>query len=177
MSNICIMASGKGTNAQNIINFFKGSDVNVNLIITDALCGAATVAKDNKINHVILTNWKSIIPIIKGYNPDLVILAGFTKLVPKEFLDEFKTINIHPSLLPKFGGKGMWGLNVHKKVIESGESESGITIHWVNNEYDKGEIISQYKCSVDKNETAETLQNKIKELEMKYFPKVISAIL
>jgi phosphoribosylglycinamide formyltransferase-1 len=98
-------------------------------------------------------------------------------LVPKEFLDEFKTINIHPSLLPKFGGKGMWGLNVHKKVIESGESESGITIHWVNNEYDKGEIISQYKCVVDKNETAETLQNKIKELEMKYFPKVISTIL
>ena len=177
MGNICIMASGKGSNAQNIINFFKGSDVNVNLIITDALCGATTVDKDNKIDHVILTNWKSIIPIIKGYNPDLVILAGFIKLVPKEFLDEFKTINIHPSLLPKFGGKGMWGLNVHKKVIDSGESESGITIHWVNSEYDKGEIISQYKCSVDKNETAETLQNKIKELEMKYFPKVISSIL
>jgi phosphoribosylglycinamide formyltransferase-1 len=139
------MASGKGSNAQNIINFFKESDVNVNLIITDALCGATTVAKDNKIDHVILTNWKSIIPIIKGYNPDLVILAGFLKMVPTEFLNEFKTINIHPSLLPKFGGKGMWGLNVHKKVIESGESESGITIHWVNNEYDKGEIISQYK--------------------------------
>jgi phosphoribosylglycinamide formyltransferase-1 len=71
----------------------------------------------------------------------------------------------------------MWGLNVHKKVIDSGESESGITIHWVNSEYDKGEIISQYKCSVEKNETVETLQNKIKELEMKYFPKVIASIL
>ncbi len=171
------MASGKGSNAQNIINYFKGTCVNVSLIVTDSFCGATTVAKENGIDHVILTTWKSIIPILKGYNPDLVILAGFLKMVPDEFLNEFKTINIHPSLLPKFGGKGMWGMNVHKKVIESGESESGITIHWVNNEYDKGEIISQYKCVVDKEDTPETLQNKIKKLEHEYYPKVISDIL
>ncbi len=177
MTNICIMASGKGSNAQNIINYFKGSGVNVSLIITDSFCGATTVAKENGIDHVILTTWESIIPILKGYNPDLVILAGFLKMVPTKFLNEFKTINIHPSLLPKFGGKGMWGMNVHKKVIESGESESGITIHWVNSEYDKGEIISQYSCSIDKQDTPETLQNKIKELECKYFPKTINDIL
>jgi phosphoribosylglycinamide formyltransferase-1 len=171
------MASGKGSNAENIIKYFKETDVVVKLIVTDKFCGATTIGYNYGIDHTILIDWKSIPILLKEYKIDLVVLAGFIKLVPKEFLDEFKTINIHPSLLPKFGGKGMWGLNVHKKVIESGESESGITIHWVNNEYDKGEIISQYKCVVDKNETAETLQNKIKELEMKYFPKVISTIL
>ena len=177
MANICIMASGKGSNAENIIEYFKETDVVVKLIVTDKLCGATKIGYNYDIVHTILIDWKSITKLLKEYKIDLVVLAGFIKLVPKEFLDEFKTINIHPSLLPKFGGKGMWGLNVHKKVIDSGESESGITIHWVNSEYDKGEIISQYKCSVDKNETAETLQNKIKELEMKYFPKVISSIL
>jgi len=177
MVNICIMASGKGSNAENIIKYFKETDVVVKLIVTDKLCGATTIGYNYGIDHTILIDWKSIPILLKEYKIDLVVLAGFIKLVPKEFLDEFKTINIHPSLLPKFGGKGMWGLNVHKKVIDSGESESGITIHWVNSEYDKGEIISQYKCVVDKEDTPETLQNKIKKLEMKYFPKVIDSIL
>jgi phosphoribosylglycinamide formyltransferase-1 len=177
MAKICIMASGQGTNAQNIINYFKEKDLSVELIITDKFCGALNVAKENGIDHTTLVSWSSLIPIVKSYNPDLVVLAGFLKMVPKEFLDEFKVINIHPSLLPKFGGKGMWGLNVHKSVIESGDKESGITIHWVNSEYDKGEIINQYKCDVDENETTESLQSKIKELEMRYFPKVISELL
>jgi len=177
MAKICIMASGQGTNAQNIINYFKEKDLSVELIITDKFCGALNVAKENGIDHTTLVSWSSLIPIVKSYNPDLVVLSGFLKMVPKEFLDEFKVINIHPSLLPKFGGKGMWGLNVHKSVIESGDKESGITIHWVNSEYDKGEIINQYKCDVDVNETAESLQSKIKELEMEYLPKVIGELL
>lgn len=177
MANICIMASGQGTNAKNIIEYFKGADVNVNFIVTDKVCGASQVAFDYGIDHTILVNWKSLIGIVKGYNPDIVVLAGFLKLVPKEFLDEFKVINLHPSLLPKFGGKGMWGQNVHEQVIKSGELESGITIHWVNSEYDKGEIIFQHKCNVDKDETPQTLQNKIKKLEHEYFPKVIENLL
>lgn len=177
MANICIMASGQGTNAQNIIKYFDKSDVNINFIVTDKFCGATNVAKENRIDHTTLVKWSSIITILKSYNIDLVILAGFIKLVPKEFLNEFKTINIHPSLLPKFGGKGMWGMNVHKSVIESGEKESGITIHWVNSEYDKGEIIYQHKCDVEISDTPETLRNKIKELEMKYFPEIISNVL
>lgn len=177
MANICIMASGQGTNAENIINYFKGTDVNVNFIVTDKFCGASTVGYTYGINHTILVDWKPLITILKKYNPDIVVLAGFLKLVPKEFLDEFKVINLHPSLLPKFGGKGMWGLNVHEQVIKSGELESGITIHWVNSEYDKGKIISQYKCNVDKDETPQTLQNKIKKLEHEYFPKVIENLL
>jgi phosphoribosylglycinamide formyltransferase-1 len=171
------MASGQGTNAQNIINYFKGSDINVNLIVTDKFCGATNVAKESSIDHTILVNWSQLISIVRGYNPDLVVLAGFLKKVPVDFLNEFKTINLHPSLLPKHGGDGMWGLNVHKSVIESGDKESGITIHWVNSEYDKGEIISQFKCDVDKNETPQSLQEKIKELEYKNFPKVIKEIM
>jgi phosphoribosylglycinamide formyltransferase-1 len=177
MAKICIMASGQGTNAQNIINYFKDKNLSVELIVTDKFCGALNVAKENGIDHTILVSWSSLIPIMKSYNPDLVVLAGFLKKVPKELLDEFKVINIHPSLLPKFGGKGMFGLNVHKSVIDSGDKESGITIHWVNSEYDKGEIIGQYKCDVGENDTPESLQNKIKELEMKYLPKVISELL
>ena len=171
------MASGQGTNAKNIINYFKDSNINVNFIVTDKFCGANNVGYECGVDHTVLVDWKSIITIIKKYNPDLVVLAGFLKLVPNEFLTEFKTVNIHPSLLPKFGGKGMWGLNVHKAVIGSGESESGISIHWVNSEYDKGEIIAQYKCDVSLNETPESLQNKIKQLEWEYFPKVIESII
>jgi len=171
------MASGQGTNAKNIIDYFKDSDISVNFIITDKFCGATRVAYEYGIDHTILVDWKSIITILKKYNPDLVVLAGFLKLVPKEFLNEFKTINIHPSLLPKFGGKGMWGLNVHKSVIDAGEKESGITIHWVNGEYDKGEIIDQYKCVVCPDETPESLQKKIKKLEFEKLPKVIEQII
>ncbi len=177
MANICIMASGQGSNAKNIINHFDGTNTKVNFIVTDKLCGASELAFEIGIDHTILLDWNSLIKIIKNYNPQLVVLAGFLKQVPKEFLDEFKTINIHPSLLPKFGGKGMWGINVHKSVIDCGETESGITIHWVNSEYDKGEIIAQYKCSVEQNDSPESLQSKIKELEKLYFPKVISTLL
>jgi phosphoribosylglycinamide formyltransferase-1 len=177
MAKICIMASGQGTNAKNIIEYFKGTDVNVNFIVTDKVCGASQVAFDYGIDHTILVNWKSLIDIVKDYKPDLVVLAGFLKLVPQEFLDEFKVINIHPSLLPKFGGHGMWGQNVHKSVIEAGEVESGVTIHWVNSEYDKGDIIAQFSCLLDSSDTPKTLQSKIKEIEMKYFPKVVKQVL
>lgn len=177
MPNICIMASGQGTNAENIINYFKDSDVNVNFIVTDKPCGASEVAFRNGIDHSIFVSWSSLLPILKKYSPDLVILAGFLKLVPQEFLNNFKTINIHPSLLPKFGGKGMWGMNVHNSVIQAGETKSGITIHWVNSEYDKGDIIAQFSCDIDKSETPETLQSKIKSLEAENFPKVIEKVL
>jgi len=177
MANICIMASGQGTNAKNIIEYFKGSDVNVNFIVTDKVCGASQVAFDYGIDHTIFVNWKSLISVLKEYKPNLVVLAGFLKLVSKEFLDEFRTVNIHPSLLPKFGGKGMYGLNVHKSVIESGEVESGITIHWVNSEYDKGDIIAQFSCEVEVTDNPETLQSKIKQLEKNHFPIVIEKLL
>lgn len=177
MANICIFASGQGSNVKNIIEYFRDSNIHVNLIVTDRICDAIKVAENNNIENIILTDWIQLVTEIKKYQPDLIVLAGFIKLVPKLFLDEFKVVNIHPSLLPKFGGKGMWGLNVHKAVIESGDTQSGITIHWVNSEYDKGEIISQFKCQIIESDTPEVLQNKIKKLEKKYYPEVIKKLL
>lgn len=177
MANICIFASGQGSNAKNIIDYFKDTDVNISLVITDKICGATEVAKQNNIKHITISNWESVLETIKNYKIDLIVLAGFLKLVPIEILNQVKVINIHPSLLPKFGGKGMFGLNIHKSVIESGEKQSGITIHWVNSEYDKGQIIAQFSCQIDSLDTAEDLQSKIKQLEIKHFPKVIESLI
>ena len=116
---------------------------------------------------------------LKAANIDLIVLAGFLWILPESLVKAFpdKIINIHPALLPKFGGKGMYGMNVHKAVIEAKEKESGISIHFVNEHYDKGEIIAQYKCPVSENDTAETLAEKIHELEYKHFPETIEKLL
>jgi phosphoribosylglycinamide formyltransferase-1 len=110
---------------------------------------------------------------------DFIVLAGFLLKVPKKIINLYsdKIVNIHPSLLPKFGGKGMFGENVHQSVIESGEKESGITIHYVNNNYDEGGVILQEKCSVSEDETTESLSEKIQKLEHEFFPKTIEKII
>ena len=116
---------------------------------------------------------------LKKINPKLIILAGFLKKIPPSYLSFFKNkiINIHPSLLPKYGGKGMYGSNIHKKVIQNKESESGITIHYVSKEYDAGKIIFQKKIKVDKNDTPKKLEEKIHKLEYEYFPKIVESLL
>ena len=116
---------------------------------------------------------------LKHIKPDLIILAGFLKKIPISYLDYFKktVINIHPSLLPKYGGKGMYGSRIHDKVIENNEKETGITIHYVSEQYDSGEIIFQRKIGVDDNDTAKTIEQKIHKLEHKYLPKIIESIL
>ena len=116
---------------------------------------------------------------LKKINPRLIILAGFLKKIPSTYINFFKNqiINIHPSLLPKYGGKGMYGLNIHKKVIENEEAETGVTIHYVSEEYDSGKIIFQKKIKVDKYDTPEKLEEKIHKLEYEYFPKVIESLL
>ncbi|HLC82454.1 MAG TPA: formyltransferase family protein, partial [Bacteroidia bacterium] len=112
-------------------------------------------------------------------NIDLIVLAGFLWMMPKNLIHAFpeKIINIHPALLPKFGGKGMYGMNVHKAVIAAKEKESGISIHYVNEKYDEGKIIVQHKCEVSENDTADTLAEKIHELEYNHFPKAIEELL
>lgn len=119
------------------------------------------------------------IDCLKSAHIDLIVLAGFLWIIPESLVKAFpnKIVNIHPSLLPKFGGKGMYGMNVHRAVIEAKEKESGITIHFVNEEYDKGKIISQHKCSVSENDSADSLAEKIHELEYENFPKVIADVL
>jgi phosphoribosylglycinamide formyltransferase-1 len=115
--------------------------------------------------------------ILKNYKIDLIVLAGYLKKVSKELIDKYKIINIHPSLLPKYGGRGMYGINVHKAVIDNKEIESGLTIHYVNNYYDEGLIIHQSKCNIEFNETPQSLSDKIRQLEHESLPKIIEQIL
>ncbi len=183
--NIIIFASGAGSNAKNIIEYFKNTHVHIVGIFTNnPTAGVIQIAHNNNIPvHVISkkilhdTNFS-----LQTYIPetvDLIVLAGFLLLFPVHLITQYKNkiINIHPSLLPKYGGKGMHGMHVHEAVIENKESQSGITIHFVNEEYDKGKIIVQATCPVISSDTAETVAKKIHELEFENFPKTIENIL
>lgn len=187
MINAAIFASGEGTNAENLFKYFANdSRIKIKLVITNRDdAGVVQRAEQYKKNVQIvskaaLENYtEQLIEFLKVENIDLIILAGFLLKIPKAFITAFpdKIINIHPALLPKYGGKGMYGMNVHKAVIANKEKESGITVHLVNEEYDKGKIILQAKCEVNANETPETLSKKIRELEFKYLPKAIEKFL
>jgi len=171
---IAIFASGEGTNAESIINHFKSTGVKITLVCNKSNAGVLTKAK--------LTNIPTYI-IDKDFNLnesyDLIILAGFLWKIPNHLIKQYpnKIINIHPSLLPKFGGKGMYGMNVHKAVIDAKEVESGITIHYINENYDEGDIIKQYKCHVYSDDTAESLSNKVRVLELENYAKVIEELI
>ena len=182
MKNIAIFASGNGTNAERIIKYFAKSKIaHVALVVTNnskagVINRANTLNVDVQvINRNVFYDSQSIISTLAKYKVDLIVLAGFLWLVPKYLIDkyEYRIINIHPALLPKYGGKGMYGMRVHESVIENNEEESGITIHQVNDKYDDGQIIFQEKVKVEINETPETLAGKIHILEYKHFPKVI----
>ena len=171
---IVIFISGKGSNAKNLINYFSD---NKELIISHVFSNN----KHSDLNSYLLnTNVQyflfeekeisgKVFDELKKINPKLIILAGFLKKIPPSYLSFLKNkiINIHPSLLPKYGGKGMYGSNIHKKVIQNKESESGITIHYVSKEYDAGKIIFQKKIKVDKNDTPKKLEEKKTKKESK----------
>lgn len=179
MTNICIFASGQGSNFENIVNHFKDSkSINISFLVSNKKdCGAIQKAKNHNIKTLIVSdNYSDLIQLMIENQIKLIVLAGYLKKIPIELIKSFTIINIHPSLLPKFGGKGMYGMNVHKAVIESGELESGITIHYVNEEFDKGEIISQYKCKIEKEDTPEILSHKVHTLE-KNFPVEIEMLI
>jgi len=182
---IAIFASGSGSNAENISRFFHSHpDAEISLFLTnkpDALVNER--AKKLGIpchifNREDFYQSESVLDELKKYNIDLIVLAGFLWLIPSNLLSNFpgRIINIHPALLPKYGGKGMYGARVHQAVIENHEKESGITIHYVNEEYDAGDIIFQAKCPVNKNDTADSLAGKVHELEYKHFPSVIESV-
>ena len=186
IKNIAIFASGEGTNAQTIIDYFKSSkNIKIALIVSNkSNANVLNRAKNNHIATLIIDKHSfcetnEVIDVLKKINIDLIVLAGFLWMIPENLIKAFpnKIVNIHPALLPKFGGKGMYGMNVHKAVIEAKEKESGISIHFVNEKYDEGKIIAQYKCEVSENDTAETLAQKIQQLEHEHFPKVIGNIL
>ena len=186
MINIAIFASGSGSNAQNIASYFRNSNVaNVKLILTNnPKAGVIERAKKLNIHYKvfekdIFKNGNTISELLKKENIDFLVLAGFLLLVPLSIINLFKgkIINLHPALLPEHGGKGFYGSNVHKSVIDSGAFMSGITIHHVNEKFDEGEIIFQAACHVSKTETLETLAQKIHTLEYAYFPIVIEKLL
>lgn len=178
-ANLIILASGSGTNAENIGAFFKNHPrISVQEILSNKHdAGVHLRAKRLGIPSSTFSRdeFKESSFLARLEGADYIILAGFLWLIPEHLVKAFpnKIINIHPALLPKFGGKGMYGHHVHNAVIESGERESGITIHLVNERYDEGRTLFQAKCSVNSDETPESLAEKIHGLEYAHFPKVI----
>lgn len=186
MKKIAIFASGSGTNAQNIIEHFaNNSDIQVCRIYSnneDAY--VLTRAKNFDIptftfNKNDFYKTDKVLNQLKNDKTDLIVLAGFLWLIPLNILKKYpnKIINIHPALLPKYGGKGMYGSFVHEAVINANEKESGISIHFVNEKYDDGKIIFQAKCKIEENDTPESLAAKIHALEYEHFPQVIEEFL
>ena len=186
MKKIVLFASGSGSNVENIVKYFKeNTKVEISKVYT------------NNPNAYVIERCKnldlpcqifgrkefredlSVLTDIQAIQPDLIVLAGFLWLVPSAYVDAFpdKIINIHPALLPKYGGKGMFGQHVHEAVVANNEQESGITIHYVNEKYDDGNIIRQEKCILEANDTADDVASKVHALEYKYFPIAIEEIL
>lgn len=186
MIRLAVFASGEGTNAENLIRYFKNHPLaKVILVITDKT-EAPVIEKAKRLNvpvRVLSSNevrsGEKMIDVLNQSGIDMIVLAGYLRKIPGEVIEHYpkKIINLHPALLPLFGGKGMYGIKVHEAVIRSGMKESGITIHFVNEHYDEGEIIFQKSIPVEADDTAETLQKKIRELELKYLPEVIEKLI
>ena len=182
MRNIAVLASGSGTNAENIINYFSNRNTaKVSLVLSNNR--QAMVLKRAEAHNIRAIFFErkefyitgKVLRYLALYKIDFIVLAGFLWLVPESILEKFpgRIINIHPALLPEYGGKGMYGEAVHKAVIENHDKKSGITIHYVNKLYDNGDIIFQKKCIVDPSDNPESLAKKVHALEYAHFPKVI----
>ena len=178
---MAIFASGGGSNARRVIqqgcrsNFYE-----VALVLTDQpTSGVQSHAREFAIPSVVV-KWKETTPsdliaLMKKYKIDFIVLAGFLRLVPKDLIDVFyqRIINLHPSLLPKYGGKGMYGRYVHRAVLNAKESQTGITIHYVSEEYDKGAVIAQFITEILPEDTVETIENKVRHLEAQHFVEAV----
>ncbi len=186
MKKLAIFASGSGSNAENIFNYFKEKpEVEISLILTNNP-QAGVIERANRMNIPVIvfnrftfSKLDKIVDLLKNQGIDWVILAGFLWLIPKNLIEAFpnKIVNIHPALLPKFGGKGMWGHHVHEAVVAQKENETGITIHFVNEKYDDGKVIFQAKCTVNEEDTADTVAAKVHQLEYEFFPVTIEKLI
>ena len=186
MKNIAILVSGTGTNCANIIRYFQDSDqVSVSLVISSR-ADAYALVRASKLGVPTQVMSKSefsdeslLMPLLRQYQVDFIVLAGFLLMVPDFLLSAYpqKIVNIHPSLLPKYGGKGMWGHHVHEAVKAAGDTETGITIHWVSEICDGGEIIAQYHTPLSPDDTPDDIAAKVHMLEQQYYPKVIEEII
>ncbi len=183
---IAIFASGAGTNAENCIRYFEGkSNIKVQLIVSNKKeAGVISIAEKNNIPHKIYEkkDWENVEKIIQEllhFEIDLILLAGYLALIPTELINVYphKIINIHPALLPKYGGKGMYGKNIHKTVLENQEKETGITIHEVDEVYDNGKIIFQKSVEISPGDTIITIEQKVRNLEYYFLPRVVEKLL
>ena len=185
MKKIAILASGEGTNAERIIRYFTGHPtVKVVVVITNkAEAGVIRRAENLQVpvEYLPASAFKEgkATAMLRHYEADFVVLAGFLLRIPDDMLEAYpdRIVNIHPSLLPKFGGKGMYGSRVHEAVLASGEQESGITIHYINEHYDEGAIILQAQCPVLEGDTPDTLASRVHQLEYEHYPKIIEELL
>ena len=185
MKKIVVFASGSGTNAENIIKYFAEStnETVVAVFTNNPIAKVIERAKNHKIRTEVFSkielNEGKVLQVVNAIAPDLIVLAGFLLKFPEDIIANYpnKIINIHPALLPNYGGKGMYGMNVHRAIVENKEKETGITIHYVNENYDEGGSIFQKKIRLSGNETPEDIAEKIHELEQEFFPQVIAGLL
>ncbi|MGO4772705.1 phosphoribosylglycinamide formyltransferase [Flavobacterium sp. W22_SRS_FK3] len=185
MKKIVVFASGSGSNAENIIKHFKQTKVAKVVAVFTNNPNAKVIerAKNHQIPVEIFSKnellERNIVQKIQEINPDLIVLAGFLLKFPENIIELYpnKIINIHPALLPNYGGKGMYGMHIHRAIVNNKEKETGISIHYVNEHYDEGGIIFQKNVALTQEDTPETVAEKIHELEQKYFPEIIQAVL
>jgi len=185
MKNIVLFASGSGSNAEKIMQYFStGNGPRVVAVFTNkTTAGVIEKALHYNVRTIIFTKEQlfngEVQEMLTAYKPSLIVLAGFLLKFPEAIVKAYhnKIINIHPALLPKYGGKGMYGLHVHKAVLDNKEAETGITIHYVNENYDEGAIIAQHKVNINECTTPEEIALKVQELEHKYFAETITRLL
>ena len=184
--NLAIFASGSGSNAEVFFKFFRGNkNINICLLLSNNKNAFALQRAENfgilgiTFDRKEFYETDKILNLLKENQISFIVLAGFLWKVPMNLITSYprRMVNIHPALLPKFGGKGMYGMHVHRAVIEAGEKETGMTIHYVTENYDEGEIIFQGKCEVESSDSPETLAKKVQQLEHKFYPEVVAKIL
>jgi len=185
MKKIIVFASGSGTNAENIIKYFSNTEIAkvVSVFTNNASAKVIERAKNHQIPVEIFEKnellERKVLQKIQKIDPDLIVLAGFLLKFPENIIEQYpnKIINIHPALLPNYGGKGMYGMHIHRAIVNNKEKETGISIHYVNENYDEGAIIFQANVALTDEDTPETVAEKIHELEQKHFPEIIHRIL
>ena len=184
--NVAVFVSGGGTNCENLITYFKESEtVNIALVISNKADAYALVRAERHgvptavVPNAELHDEQKVLQLLRDYDIQFIVLAGFLPLVPDYLINAFprRIINLHPALLPKFGGKGMWGHHVHEAVKAAGETETGMTVHYVTPVCDGGEIIAQYHVSLSSTDTVDDIAEKEHQLEMQYFPTVVEKVL
>ena len=185
-TNIAIFVSGDGTNCENLIRYFRDSQkVNCALVVSNKADAYALVRAERLgvpsrvVSREQLKDSAVVMPILQEFSIDFIVLAGFLPLIPDYLLDAYprRIVNIHPALLPKYGGKGMWGHHVHEAVKAAGETETGMTVHWVTPVCDSGEIIAQFSTPLLPTDTADDIAEKEHQLEMQHFPHVVEQVI